>query len=157
MHRPRALIAASCLVVAAATAPRLASAQAVGSPSFVGRTWISTDSTAASHTLRIFLADGTLVMDSCSETYRLASWRSIGAQLIEWREDTARIEAEVTEPKPNQLRLRLRLRGETKDEHYQLAKVPFVCPDARPRPAFPLPAAAWLRFYARNRTDGHRS
>lgn len=134
MHRPRALIAASCLVVAAATAPTLAHAQAQGSPSFVGRTWISTDSTAAPNTLRIFLPDGTLVMVSCSETYRLASWRSTGAQVIEWREDTARIEAEVTQPNPNQLRLRLRLRGETKDEHYQLAKVPFVCPDARPSP-----------------------
>ena len=135
MSRPRALVAACCLVIAAATAPGLASAQSVSSPFFVGRTWISTDPTAAPNTLRIFLPDGTLVMDSCFETYRLASWRSIGAQLIEWREDAARIEAEVTQPKPNQLRLRLRLRDETRDEHYQLAKVPFVCSDARPSPA----------------------
>ena len=137
-------------MIAAATAPSLASAQAVGSPSFVGRTWISSDSTAAPNTLRIFLADGTLVMDSCSETYRLASWRSVGAQLIEWREDTARIEAEVTQPNPNQLRLRLRLRGETKDEHYQLAKVPFVCPDARPSPA-PATVSVSGRVFFRER------
>ncbi len=134
MHRPRFLVAACCLVIAAQAAPGLPAAQAPASPSFVGRTWISTDPTAPPNTFRIFLPDGTLVMDSCFETYRLASWRSIGDKRIEWREDTARIEAEVTQPHPNQLRLRLRLRGETKDEHYQLAKVPFVCPDARPAP-----------------------
>ena len=147
MHRRGALIAASCLVVIAATAPRLANARAQDSPSFVGRTWISTDSMAAPNTLRIFLPDGTLVMVSCSETYRLASWRRIGAQVIEWREDTARIEAEVTQPNPNQLRLRLRLQGETKDEQYQLAKVPFVCPDARPSPVAATVSVAGRVFF----------
>jgi hypothetical protein len=70
-------------------------------------------------------------MDSCGETYRLASWRSIGAQRVEWREDTARIEAEVSQPSPNRLRLRLRLRDGTKDEQYQLAKVPYICPETK--------------------------
>ena len=130
MPRPPALAAVCCLVMAS-TAPSVESRQASGQ-FFVGRTWISTDPSAAPSTLRIFLPDGTLVMGSCSETFRLASWRRTGVQRIEWREDTARIEAEVAQPRPNQLRLRLRLRGETKDEHYQLAKVPFVCPDARP-------------------------
>ena len=98
MRSPRGLVAACCLVIAALTAPAPAGAQAREAQSFVGKTWISTDPTAAANTLRIFLPDGTLVMGSCTETYRLASWRSTGAQRIEWREDTARIQAEVSLP-----------------------------------------------------------
>jgi len=103
-------------------------------PAFVGKTWVSTDSAAAPGTLRIFLPDGTLVMGSCSETYRLALWRTIDAHRIEWQEDSARIEADVTQPISNELRLRLHLVGERKEEHYRLAQVPFVCPDTRSSP-----------------------
>ncbi|MEO7276057.1 MAG: hypothetical protein ABIX28_25870 [Vicinamibacterales bacterium] len=131
MRRSRALIAASSMIIAAAMAPEAASAQAKPPP-FVGKTWMATDPSPAPGTFRIFLADGTLVMDSCGETYRLASWRSVGPQRVEWREDTERIEAEVSQPSPNRLRLRLRLRdGGRKDEQYQLAKVPYVCPETR--------------------------
>ena len=46
-------------------------------------------------TLRAFLSDGTLVMTSCVETYRLAPWRWVeGAQLV-WEEDGRSIRAEV--------------------------------------------------------------
>jgi hypothetical protein len=102
-------------------------------PSFVGKAWLSTDPSAAPGTLRIFLTDGTLVMDSCVEVYRLARWRAIDERRIEWQEDTARIEADVTEAGSDQLQLRLHLAGgEIKQENYRLASVPFVCPDARP-------------------------
>jgi hypothetical protein len=100
-------------------------------PPFVGKTWLSTDTTAAAGTLRAFLRDGTLVMTSCVETYRLARWRSLDDRRVAWEEDGARIEAEIDQPGPDQLHLRLRLLGEMKDEHYQLARVPFVCPDLR--------------------------
>jgi hypothetical protein len=76
-------------------------------------------------------ADGTFVMDSCGETYRLARWRAIDERRIEWQEDGARIEAEVTQVSPDQLQLRLHLVREIKEENYRLAEVPFVCPDAR--------------------------
>jgi len=99
--------------------------------SFVGKTWVSTDSSAPLGTLRIFLADGTLVMDSCFETYRLARWKAIDDRRIEWEEDTARIEAEVTQAGSNQLQLRLHLVSEVKEENYRLAEVPFLCPDSR--------------------------
>ncbi len=147
MRSPRGLVAACCLVIAALTAPAPAGAQARGAQSFVGKTWISTDPTAAANTLRIFLPDGTLVMGSCTEPYRLASWRSMGAQRIEWREDTARIQAEVSYPRPNQLQLRLRLRSEIKDEHYRLATVPFVCPDSRPSPPEPAVTVTGRVFF----------
>ncbi len=95
----------------------------------VGRVWLSVDPGAPLGTIRIFLADGTLVMDSCFETYRLARWEVVDARRIAWQEDTARIEAEVDESTAGQLGLRLQLRQETKDERYRLADVPFVCPD----------------------------
>jgi hypothetical protein len=102
-------------------------------PSFVGKAWRSTDSAAAPGTLRIFLTDGTLVMDSCVEVYRLARWRAIDERRIEWQEDTARLEAEVTQVGSDQLQLRLHLvGGEIKQENYRLASVPFVCPETRP-------------------------
>jgi hypothetical protein len=98
---------------------------------FVGHIWISTDPSAAPGTLRIFLPDGTLVMDSCVETYRLARWRAIDDRRIEWQEDTARILAEIAQVTSDQLQLRLHLVSEIKEENYRLAPVPFLCPDAR--------------------------
>lgn len=129
----RALVAACCVTL---TAPFVAGAQTPVAQGFVGRTWLSTDAGAAPGTLRIFLPDGTLLMDSCGETYRLVTWRSPRPGRIEWSEDGARVEAEVSEPRPRELRLRLRLRGgETRNERYRLATVPYVCPDSRPHPS----------------------
>jgi hypothetical protein len=130
----KALVVAWCVMVAA---PGVAGAQARATPAFVGRTWLSTDAAAQRGTLRIFLADGTLLMDSCGETYRLAKWRTLGRGRIDWTEDGARIQADVTQPRAGELRLRLHLRSEIKDERYRLATAPFVCPDSRPSPAPP--------------------
>jgi hypothetical protein len=101
------------------------------SPAFVGKTWVSTDPAAAAGTLRIFLSDGTLIMDSCVETYRLARWRALNDRRIEWTEDDARIQADVTQVTADQLRLRLQLGSDVKEESYRLARVPFTCPDLR--------------------------
>ncbi len=98
-------------------------------PDFVGKVWISPEPSAPRGTLRIFLANGTLVMDSCWETYRLARWETVGDRRIAWTEDTARVEAEVVRAAADQLDLRLQLVGEIKNETYRLAQVPFVCPD----------------------------
>jgi hypothetical protein len=99
--------------------------------SFVGKIWISTDAAAAPGTLRTFLADGTLIMDSCVETYRLARWAPSGEGRIAWEEDGARIEAEVTRATPEELLLRLHLANHIREEHYRPAHVPYVCPDSR--------------------------
>jgi hypothetical protein len=123
------VLAAACRGPAADQEARTASREA--QPSFIGKAWMSTDPSAASGTLRIFLPDGTLVMDSCGETYRLARWRAIDERRIEWQEDSARIEAEVTQVSSDQLQLRLHLVRELREENYRLAQVPFVCPDAR--------------------------
>lgn len=104
------------------------------SPSFVGKAWVSNDTNAAAGSLRMFLPDGTLVMDSCVETYRLAHWRPLDARRIEWQEDGARIQAVVTQPARDQLKLRLHLGRDLKEENYRLARVPFTCQDARATP-----------------------
>ena len=102
---------------------------ALRQPQLVGKVWLSTDPSAAPGTLRIFLPSGTLLMDSCGETYRLAEWRALDEDRIEWTEDAARIEAQITRLTDDELHLRLQLRGETKDESYRLAKAPAICPD----------------------------
>ena len=88
---------------------------------------MSTDSAAAPGTIRVFLADGTLVMDSCGETSRLARWTSIDANRIAWDEDGARVEAEIGQVDPDELLIRLHLKNEVKEERYRLAAVPYVC------------------------------
>lgn len=83
----------ACVLAAACRSPsadRQARPASPAAPSFVGTIWISTDPSAAPGTLRIFLPDGTLLMDSCGETYRLARWQAIDERRIEWHEDTAR-------------------------------------------------------------------
>ena len=129
MHRVRTR--SSVLVVCALLSACSGTSVDRPEPSFVGKTWISSDSSAPLGTLRIFQADGTLVMDSCFETYRLAKWRALDDRRMEWQEDTARIEAEVTQATANQLQMRLHLVSEVKEENYHLAQVPFVCPDNR--------------------------
>jgi hypothetical protein len=125
----------ACVLAAACRSPFADQQARPASPEaqpFVGKTWMSTDPSAAPGTLRIFLPDGTLLMDSCGETYRLARWRAIDERRIEWQEDTARIEAQVTQVSADQLQLRVHLVRELKEENYRLAPVPFLCPDARP-------------------------
>lgn len=124
-----AIAAAGCS--APSEPPDAAPALSALSRSFVGKTWLSANPADPLGTIRIFLADGTLVMDSCVETYRLARWQPLDDQRVVWQEDTARIEAEVDDATSGELRLRLRLTQEIKEEHYRLATVPFVCPDAR--------------------------
>jgi hypothetical protein len=99
--------------------------------SFIGRMWLSTDPSAAHGTIRVFLPDGTLLMDSCGETYRLARWTAIDENRIAWEEDGARIETDIAQPAADALELRLYLKSEVKVERYRLAQVPYVCPDSR--------------------------
>lgn len=95
----------------------------------VGTAWAATDASAALGTLRIFLPDGTLVMDSCFETYRLARWRALDGRRVEWDEDGERIEAEMVLPDPDTLQIRLRLRDGISVTNYARAQVPYLCPD----------------------------
>ena len=126
MFRPLAVAAA---IATSACAPASVDVSVGTTEPFVGKTWLSADPSAPLGTFRIFLPEGTLVMDSCVETYRLAKWQRVDERRIAWQEDTARIEAELSQPAPDQLQLRLRLGGDVKEGRYRLATVPFVCPD----------------------------
>jgi hypothetical protein len=74
----------------------------------------------------LFLPDGTLLMDSCFETYRLSKWGG-NEHTIRWLEDTVPIQAEVVMPRNNELRLKIS--GQNEEQLYVAATVPYVCPD----------------------------
>ena len=85
-----------------------------------------------------FLSDGTLVMTSCVETYRLATWRLMSPQRVEITEDTiTRYEADIARADQARFELRLHLKSEVVDLALEPAATPFVCPDLRPSPAVP--------------------
>lgn len=124
------VLASSTFICACAGAPAEHAPQEVSAPDHLtGRVWAALDASAAPGTFRIFLADGTLVMDSCGETYRLATWTRLGERRLEWTEDTARIQAEITTLSAERLALRVALRNESREEAYAPARVPTVCPD----------------------------
>jgi hypothetical protein len=125
----RLLVMAAGVALAGCRAPAATNPPAMATPTFAGKLWLSTNASAPPGTLQVFLPNGTLLMDSCGETYRLARWQSIDDRHIAWQEDAARIEAEITELSDDRLHLRLRLVNEFKDQTYRLATVPFVCPD----------------------------
>jgi hypothetical protein len=110
---------------------RSSSAAEDKSADLTDRVWVSTDASAAPGTLRIFVSDGTLVMDSCFETYRLAAWRHAGDRRIAWHEDTAAITADIVELTTDRLELRLQLAGDSKTERYSAAATPYACPDVQ--------------------------
>ena len=130
--RPRSFLCAclvACVPAFACGTPVSVDVAVGNTQPFVGKIWLSTDASAPLGTFRIFLPDGTLVMDSCVETYRLAKWRTLDERRVEWQEDSAKIEAEIAQPSPGELQLRVRLGGEINEQRYRLATVPFVCPD----------------------------
>lgn len=92
--------------------------------------WSGTDGSSAPGTLRIFTADGTLLMDSCFETYRLSRWSMESDSVVFWQEDGADIRATVVAVDAEQLVLRLALvGGDQVEQRYRSAIVPFTCPD----------------------------
>jgi len=96
---------------------------------FTDKVWVRSDSTELPGVMRVFLSDGTLVMDSCWETYRLAKWRALPDGAVAWEEDGAEIQARVVEASETVLVLRLELVGGATEERYRKAEVPYVCPD----------------------------
>jgi hypothetical protein len=99
-------------------------------PGFTDRVWTRVgDSDDLPGVIRIFLSDGTLVQDSCWETHRLSSWQLVSDRTLSWDEDGETITADIVSLEPSDLVLALRLRNDTRTEHYVAATVPFVCPD----------------------------
>ena len=97
-------------------------------PSFTDRVWLRADAGSAPGAMQVYLSDGTLISDSCFETYRLSSWRLEGEDLV-WSEDGIDIRARLVSVDSNALVLRLMLRGGEEEQRFTAATVPYVCPD----------------------------
>lgn len=80
----------------------------------------------------VFLPDGSLLMTSCVETYRIASWALDQAEQIEIREDAqTRYLATITELTDSTLKLKLNLISEEIELGFRKAEPQTVCPDLR--------------------------
>jgi hypothetical protein len=112
---------------APANAPATES-QATSTPTFTDRVWLRADAGSAPGAMQIFLSDGTLISDSCFETYRLSRWRLDGEGLV-WSEDGVDIRARLVSVDADTLVLSLALRGGEEEQRFTAARVPYVCPD----------------------------
>lgn len=95
------------------------------------RVWMRADSTGLPGVMRIFLSDGTLVMDSCWETYRLSRWQKESDSTLRWQEDAATIRATIRSLSDAELVLVVSLRNGSDTQRYQPAPVPYLCPDMK--------------------------
>ncbi len=93
------------------------------------RVWIDADPDAPLGTLRAFLSDGTLVMTSCVETWRLAPWRWVEGATLVWEEDGRNLRAEVAMAGRDEMALVIDPGGESLSRSYRAARAPVVCPD----------------------------
>ena len=98
-------------------------------PPFTNHAWTLADDTAPRGSLWVFLADGTLLQDSCFETYRLSRWSSVGDGRLRWDEDGLEIRATIENAAADSLVLRLHLVGGDERRRFVRAPVPYVCPD----------------------------
>ena len=79
--------------------------------------------------MQIFLGDGTLVSDSCWETYRLSKWQQVSDTAISWDEDGMTINADIASLSDTELVLNLKLGSDVQEQRFTVADVPYVCPD----------------------------
>jgi len=112
-----------------APAPPIAATDLPAAP-LVNTVWRVTTANRAPGTLFVFLSNGTLMMTSCVEVYRLATWKAESADTLTIVEDTAvQYTADIQALSQGSLSLRLNLRTEQVDLTLEPAKAPFVCPD----------------------------
>ena len=95
----------------------------------MGKVWVKANSLGLPGVMQVFLPDGTLLMDSCWETYRLEKWQAVSEDTLVWQEDTEEIQAQIVELTETTLRLRLALRADTLEQIFRVAEVPYLCPD----------------------------
>jgi hypothetical protein len=94
------------------------------------RVWLDESPGAPAGSLRAFLSDGTLVMTSCVETYRLAPWRWVEGATLVWEEDGRVLRAEVAMVERDAMGMVVDLGGgEELAQRFRAAKAPVVCPD----------------------------
>ncbi len=126
------VLAFSALFASPATAQEaegMTSAPMIGA-SLTEKFWIQSQEDAGlPGSMVLFLSEGTMLQDSCWETYRLSNWQMTGEDSLSWQEDTMTIEADIVEINEAELVLALHLGEDIVEERYTAAPVPFVCPD----------------------------
>ena len=95
------------------------------------RVWLDAGEDAPRGALRAFLSDGTLVMTSCVEVYRLAPWRWIDGSRLAWEEDGRSIHGEVVLAGRDEMVLAIELGDGTDTRRFSAAQAPVVCPELR--------------------------
>lgn len=97
----------------------------------LNKVWVRADAdeTSLPGPMQIFLADGTLVTDSCWETYRLSKWQQVSDSAISWDEDGMTINADIASVTDSELVLNLKLGSDVQEQRFVTATVPYVCPD----------------------------
>jgi hypothetical protein len=118
----------------ATLATALPSAQAAGpgTDAIAGKAWVETKSQSGlPGVMLVFLPDGTLLMDSCWETYALRKWSRGGADALSWDEDGAKISAKIKSVTANQLTLQVKAGRDIVEHRYTAAKAPYICPDMK--------------------------
>ena len=96
----------------------------------LNKVWVRADADPAlPGPMQIFLADGTLVSDSCWETYRLSKWQQVSDTAISWDEDGMTINADIASLSDSELVLNLKLGSDMLEQRYVSATIPYVCPD----------------------------
>jgi hypothetical protein len=94
------------------------------------RVWIDESPDAPRGSLRAFLTDGTLVMTSCTETYRLSPWRWVEGGTLVWEEDGRVLRAEVALVERDVMGMVVDLGNDERlTQRFRAAKAPVVCPD----------------------------
>ena len=125
-----ALALAATLAASPATAQEgMTFAPMVGA-SLTERFWVQSEAdTGLPGSMMLFLSEGTMLQDSCWETYRLSNWQMTSDESLSWEEDTATIEADIVELNEAELILALHLGDEIVEKRFTAAPVPYVCPD----------------------------
>ena len=106
------------------------SVEAEGENPLLNRVWVQQgNANELPGVMHIFLADGTLVSDSCWETYRLSNWQQVSDTEISLEEDGMTISADITSVSDAELVLNLKLVGGAEEQRFTMAEVPYVCPE----------------------------
>lgn len=101
-----------------------------GANPLLNKVWVRSDAAPGlPGPMQIFLEDGTLVSDSCWETYRLSKWQQVSDSEISWDEDGMIINADIASLSDTELVLNLKLGSEVQEQRFVTATVPYLCPD----------------------------
>jgi hypothetical protein len=79
----------------------------------------------------VFLPDGTLLMTSCVETYRLAKWSANADGTLTITEDAATSYRATYQAADRTAKLTFALKNDQMSVDLRVAEPPFVCPDLR--------------------------